>query len=61
MNEETKHWDSKVMFILGDGVEDLQKRINRFCEGKFVVGIQYPEHFAEEGNLAVVSYKVKQK
>lgn len=53
--------DSRVEFIHGDSYQDLRDNINEFCEGKFVVGIQYPDAFQIGELTAVVSYKVERK
>lgn len=61
MSEEIKHWDSKVEFLYAPNLILLEDKINKFCEGKFVVGIQYPETLKGLDYMAVVSYKVKQQ
>ena len=53
--------DSRVEFIFSINLSDLKLEINKFCEGKSVVGIQYPEAFQVGGYTAVVSYKVERK
>ena len=58
MSPETKHWRSCVEFVKATTLLQLQQRINDFCKGKFVVGIQYPNELRELSYLAVISYKV---
>ena len=59
METNSKHWRSRIGFVISDTYKDLQDAVNKFCEGKFVVGIQYP--FVKDGStekIAVISYKV---
>ena len=57
---EDKHWSSRVEFVEAKFLRELIPKINEFCKGKFVVGIQYPDAFQEGGVVAIISYKVKE-
>ena len=61
MENKKEFWRSRIEIISEIGHDDLQKAINKFCEDKFVVGIQYPDSLQNRGFMsAVISYKVQE-
>ena len=58
-NEPYLSRSSQIAIFECKDLEEMLARVNAFCKGKFVVGIQYPESLKDKLLVAVVSYKVQ--